>query len=103
MAPDLDLDLDLDPYLPALARRDSSYPWKTKTPEAKVPATYPGFRQLCAIVRETLTHHPTATASDRKEAIKCRHVRLGLLYAPQQIPRAMDAVERAMRAAGPPP
>ena len=65
-----------------------------------MPTTYPAFRQLCAIVREMITAHPMAAAADLKDLIKRRHVRLGYRYDYQQIPRAMDAVERAMRRAG---
>ena len=65
-----------------------------------MPATYPRFRQLCAIVRQMITEHPTACAADLKDLIKRRHLRLGYRYNNQQIPLAMDAVERAMRRAG---
>lgn len=58
--------------------------------------TYPTFRQLCAIVRSVIEQHPADCEADLKEWIKQRHVTLGYLYSHDQIPRAMDAVERAM-------
>lgn len=58
--------------------------------------SYPTFRQLCAIVRATITQHPDDCEADLKEFIKRRHLRLGYAYSNDQIPRAMDAVERAM-------
>ncbi len=57
---------------------------------------YPSFRQLCAIVRHILTTYPNECEADLKERIKLRHVSLGYLYSNDQIPRAMDAVERAV-------
>jgi hypothetical protein len=62
------------------------------TTTAKVPS----FRQLCAIVRQVITTHPTDTATDLKDRIKCQHVTLGYRYNTRQIPRALDAVERTM-------
>jgi hypothetical protein len=71
--------------------------WKTmKTQTAAKAKAPPSFRQLCLIVREVITRHPTDGEADLKEAIKLRCLQLGYRYNNQQIPRAMDAVERAM-------
>ena len=56
----------------------------------------PAFTQLCAIVRQVITENPDACEAELKELVKLRHVTLGYLYDPRQIPRAMDAVERVM-------
>ena len=102
--------------LPALARRDPSRLWKTKamkttTTPAKVRrlvvrTKLPPFRQLCAIVRAIMTAHTTESEADLKERIKQRHVALGFRYSNLQIPRAMDAVDVALKRkppARPPP
>lgn len=70
----------------------------TTTTKAKVVprTTVPSFRQLCAIVRQILEQHPTASDADLMELIKRRHVHLGYLHAIDQLPRALDAVERTM-------
>jgi len=58
--------------------------------------TYPGKRQLCAIVRQVLTANPTTCEAERKELIKRQHLTLGFLYDHREIPEAMDKVERAI-------
>jgi hypothetical protein len=72
---------------------------KPTTTEAKVVprTTVPSFRQLCAIVRQMCEEQPTASDADLLEAIKCRHVQLGYLHSIDQLPRALDAVERTLR------